>query len=86
MTVQFAGFRTSRQVVRALPPTLNHPDKCRWLGLLNFSMNRNLRGASRSMTCQGALIFLVGVRPGEVEVQLVGMHFGQELAAAGEVF
>jgi hypothetical protein len=38
------------------------------------------------MTCQGALIFLVGVRPGEVEVQLVGMHFGQELAAAGEVF
>jgi hypothetical protein len=34
----------------------------------------------------GALILLVGVGACEVEVQLVGVHFGQELAAAGEVF
>ena len=28
----------------------------------------------------------VGVGPGEVEVQQVGIHFGKDFAAAGEVF
>src|SRR5439155_19303501 len=34
----------------------------------------------------GSLIFLVGVGACEVEVQLVGVYFRQELTAAGEVF
>ena len=34
----------------------------------------------------GTLIFFVGVGASEVEVQLVGVHFGEELAATGEVF
>ena len=33
-----------------------------------------------------ALVVFVGVRPCEVEVELVGMHLGQEVSAAGEVF
>jgi hypothetical protein len=34
----------------------------------------------------GALIFLVLVRLRQIELQLVGMDFGEEFAAAGEVF
>src|SRR3990172_1698190 len=34
----------------------------------------------------GRLIFFVRVGPGEVEVELIGVHFGQEIAAAGECF
>jgi len=34
----------------------------------------------------GRLIFFVRVGPGEVEVELIGVHFGQEIAAAGEGF
>ena len=34
----------------------------------------------------GALIFLVRVGADKVEVQLVGVHFGEEVAAVGEVF
>jgi hypothetical protein len=34
----------------------------------------------------GGLIFFVGVRPGEVEVELIGVHLGEEIAAAGEGF
>src|ERR1700735_439882 len=34
----------------------------------------------------GSLKFLVGVGPGEIEVELVSMDFGQEVAAVLEVF
>jgi len=34
----------------------------------------------------GALVFFVGVGAHEIEVQLIGVHFGEEVAAAGEVF
>src|ERR1035441_5103089 len=34
----------------------------------------------------GSLKFLVGVGPGEIEVELVGVDLGQEVAAALEVF
>jgi hypothetical protein len=34
----------------------------------------------------GTLIFFVGVGASEIEIELVGVHFGEELAAAGEVF
>ena len=33
-----------------------------------------------------ALIFLVRVGPHEIEVELIGVHFGEKVAAAGEVF
>ena len=34
----------------------------------------------------GALIFVVGVGPHEVEVELVGVHLGKEVSATREVF
>src|SRR5258708_34211749 len=34
----------------------------------------------------GAEVFFVGVGTSEVEVELVGMHFGKEVSATGEVF
>ena len=38
------------------------------------------------MICQGLEILLVGVGPDEIEVELIGVSFGEEVAAAGEVF
>ena len=34
----------------------------------------------------GSLIFFVGVRPRKIEIELVGLRFGEEFAAAGEGF
>src|SRR5690242_20886002 len=48
-----------------------------------------LEGRSRSKALDdlpGAEIFLVGIGTHQVEVELVGVDFGEEVAAAGEVF
>jgi len=38
------------------------------------------------MICPRTQIFFVGVRSDEVEVELVGVGLGEEIAAAGEIF